>query len=343
MIGHSNAGKTTYMSSMYALGRAGIRGGFRIRTRNPAQEAELLRHAEEIRRGTYPPPSAQRTTYDFVLRHRRRDFFDFTWSDYRGGALLDRSTEADTTALLEDLQGADGIVVFADAHALLSDRNAPRQLRRLTVLLQRSVGEATRQIPLVIVYTKADLIPADPEVWTKIKEPLAAIATAANSGERIIATDIEVSCGKAPRNVEVPLLWCLGNVLADKVISLEKDLAQSRADAKRYQADSGIGDSISSWWNSVPSYAKMAEDARKDAKKERAELAPLKGPVKSLTKALVRYHPAGSEIVNAQRTTLRATASARRAADTVEVGRAVLVVLIFVVVFGGFLLFAFSL
>lgn len=298
MIGHSNAGKTTYVSSMYAVGRAGVRG-FRIQAKDPGHDTELLRHAAAIRRGSYPPPSAHRTTYDFQLSYRRRTFFEFTWSDYRGGALLDRSTEAETAAVLTDLRLADGIVVFADAHAVLTDQRAPRQLRRLTTLLQRSLETGPRDTPLVIAYTKADLVSAAPAQWDRIREPLAPITAALNSSGHVLATEVGVACGRSPMNVEVPLLWCLGNALVARVARLEEDLATSRRNAKEYNRRSSLGDDLSSWWNGTTSYTKMATQAREDAKRELAALRPLRRPARQLASTLVRSHPAGAATVRA--------------------------------------------
>lgn len=338
MLGHSNAGKTTYMSSMYEIGKAGLKG-FRIRTKEPTQEPELLRRAGDITRGSYPPPSAQRTSYDFVLSYRFKDFHDFTWSDYRGGALLDRSSDAEAEAVLSDLHSADGIVVFADAQALADGPAGARAMRRLSVLLQGAIASRTTPVPLIVAYTKADLVSEDPRVWERIRTPLAAVMDAAHASDGVLATDVAVACGPSARNVEVPLLWCLGNSLINRVVALESELARSRSDAKRYAAKAGLGDSISSWWNSVPSYAKMAETARKNAERELSELRPLRRPATQLAANLVQYHPAGSETVNAARADARKAAAARRSYNTGEFVKAIPALIALVALFGGMIIF----
>ena len=287
MLGHSNAGKTTYMSAMYAVARTGVQG-FQIRTKDGMQDAELLSHAKGIRCGNYPPPSARRVTYEFVVSYEGEEFFDFTWSDYRGGALLDRTSSEETTAVLADLRSADGIVVCVDAHALSVAADPLRPMRRLTVLLQRVFDDRARAKPIVVAYTKADLVQQDdPAEWSRIRLPLASIVTAANASGQVLATEVGVSCGVGPRNVEVPLLWCLGNGVRKVVADLEAEEAAFRKKAKKARAKASFPNEISSWITGSKSHSKKAEEARRRAKKRWAELRPLREPAEHLTAMLV--------------------------------------------------------
>jgi hypothetical protein len=120
MLGHSNAGKTTYMALMYELMHEGYQG-FQIRATTPADHAQLLGDARAIRQGDYPPPTSRRQKHNFSLNFQGRPVSDFTWSDYRGGAITERSTNEDKAALLADLRRSDAIVIFADAHELATD------------------------------------------------------------------------------------------------------------------------------------------------------------------------------------------------------------------------------
>ncbi|MFD0635023.1 hypothetical protein ACFQ9X_29285 [Catenulispora yoronensis] len=141
MIGDTKAGKTTYMAMMYQAMVGGFKD-FRLATKDTGQGSELLAEAWGIRHSKYPAMTSQRALYEFELSHQRRVFFDFLWSDYRGGALHDRSTEADTAALHADLRAADGIVVFADAERFARDPSAvARHARRLTASCEWAIAQ----------------------------------------------------------------------------------------------------------------------------------------------------------------------------------------------------------
>ena len=66
--------------------------------------------AAAITEGRYPPPSDQRGSYEFQLRHAGRPVVDFTWQDYRGGAITERSTSTQAQELRKDLGEADAII-----------------------------------------------------------------------------------------------------------------------------------------------------------------------------------------------------------------------------------------
>jgi hypothetical protein len=56
MLGHSDAGKTTYMSLMYEMMGRGV-GGFVVSAENPDDHVRLSAAAKAIRTGRYPPVS----------------------------------------------------------------------------------------------------------------------------------------------------------------------------------------------------------------------------------------------------------------------------------------------
>jgi signal recognition particle receptor subunit beta len=338
MLGHSNAGKTTYMAAMYAAGRAGIRG-FRIRATDPAREAELLRNAAALRHGRFPPPSARHSAHEFVLSHRGRDFFDFTWNDYRGGALTDSATDRDTAQVLGDLAAADGIVVFVDAQALARSDDDRGRLRRTTVLLQRTIANRTRAVPLVIAYTKADLVSDDPAVWQALRRPLDPIVEAAASTPIVVPTVVRVSCGARPQGVQVPLLWCLSHGVLAEVTRRENAVTACRDVAALARAKASIGNEISSLFKGTESYSTQAANAEKQAKQQLADLAPLLRPAERLAATLARSHRDGAATVRAAAAATRESGSARRQRRAQEIRNVFFSVVIIVAVLVVIVLF----
>jgi hypothetical protein len=120
MIGHSNVGKTTYMASMYGAMQVGV-DGFTLRTARADDHERFVALHRMTRAGRYPAPTDQRAQYDFRLCLNGEAFFDFTWVDRRGGAILERSTSSEAAQLVQDLVECDGLLVFCDAHAAVRE------------------------------------------------------------------------------------------------------------------------------------------------------------------------------------------------------------------------------
>jgi GTPase SAR1 family protein len=115
MLGHSNAGKTTYMSSMYReLATRGV-NGFWLCAQEDADHRRLLTAANGVAVGRYPPASDRRGEYPLTLRYGSNQVIDFNWKDHRGGALREKSSSSQTKALLDDVAGADAIMLFLDS------------------------------------------------------------------------------------------------------------------------------------------------------------------------------------------------------------------------------------
>ena len=71
MLGHSGAGKTTYVSLMYAEMHKGV-AGFRVRAGDDDHHRQLMADAKAIRAGTYPAATHRRARYDLALGVRPR-------------------------------------------------------------------------------------------------------------------------------------------------------------------------------------------------------------------------------------------------------------------------------
>lgn len=284
MLGHSNAGKTTYIAMMYALMRKGY-GGFKVRAEDGALDRELRAAADAVRQGSYPPPSSRREQHVFRLSHGRRTVAGFTWTDYRGGALSSRTDDEETARVLAELTGANGIVVFVDAHHLAHGDRGGREVRRLTVLLQRAMEGRTSRIPVVLAYTKADLLTST-DAWARATAPLDLLQQSLDGASMVRAATVALSCGPQPAGVQVPVLWCLAQHLSIRVEDLEHELAVSRRLAEEAKNKAGLWNSLVSTLDGVESEYRKWQRHEQAAKEEAAQLAPLKRPAKRLLAAL---------------------------------------------------------
>ncbi|QYC45574.1 hypothetical protein Nocox_40155 [Nonomuraea coxensis DSM 45129] len=279
MLGHPNAGKTTYMSSMYKLMAADGFYGFRVRAKSNADHYQLMSAADRIGRGEYPAPSDRHSDYELTFRHGASELLDFLWRDYRGGALLDRSTSEDTRRLLDDLEAADAIVLFIDFVDLQRGRAAREKVRRLTTLLFQALSGRDRLTPIVVVLTKADLADPDRDDGIEVLYPL---LEAVSDNRLVVCLPIGVACGPRPQNVEVPVLFCLCFGLMSQVYFLGALMQQSAATGDRYSRGDTWWNRVRSGWNGELSNRELASLAYQKAYVEQQALLTLLGPAQAL-------------------------------------------------------------
>jgi hypothetical protein len=291
MLGHTAAGKTTYVSLMYDAMRTGIEG-FSLRAGDPGDHDTLVAAAKRIRKGHYPPPTSQRAVFDFVLQHDGRDVLPFRWRDYRGGALTQRSVDSpDVKQLHQDLTQAQGIVVFVDSQRLLAGAGAVKEMRRITVHVQRALDARDGLVtPLVIAFTKCDLVDIDDEaVQLRLSEPFQQVAAGAAASETVCFAAVPVSCGSRELNIAVPVLFSLLYALAGRALELQRSVEGKLGAAQDAANRITLGNSLSAWWNGTSSWAEISARRRREALAEYALLEPLLGSGQRLEELLRGY------------------------------------------------------
>jgi hypothetical protein len=293
MLGHSGAGKTTYLSLMYAEMQDGI-GGFQVRARDSSQHSQLLADARAIRISRYPPATNRRASYDLVLSYNRSEVLPFTWRDHRGGAASGRTSDAeDVGQLHQDLRESDGIVMFIDGHALVSDPGAAKNASRLSSHVLRAMRDRPQvSTPLVIAVTKSDLIDVnDHKVGEKVFAPVAELVNAIAATRHIVGIFIPVACGPAPMNVVVPVLWSLRFGLWGMLVRLTAEVDSSVQAANAAGRQDTLAHRLAVWWRGGTSYAAVAANHRQAALRAQRQLQPLIRPAEGLEEMLkdIRY------------------------------------------------------
>ncbi|MFF4835969.1 hypothetical protein [Streptomyces sp. NPDC001315] len=284
MLGHSAAGKTTYVSLMYAVMREGIEG-LSLRAEDPYAHRTLMSAAEAVLKGRYPHASDQRAVFELVLQHDGRDVFPFRWRDYRGGALNERvSNSHQAEQLHEDLKQAQGIILFADAQRLLGHSAAPGEVRRMTVHVQRALDARGKALtPIVLALTKCDLVDLDdPHVVERLIAPFRQLIDGIAATRQLHGAVVPVSCGPAPVNVALPVLWSLHFGIVGRSLELRESVDERLEAARRAAARDTVGDRISSWWKGEPSWAAISARRRSEAQEEFDRLQPLVAPAERL-------------------------------------------------------------
>ncbi|MFJ8431102.1 hypothetical protein ACIQ9P_07350 [Kitasatospora sp. NPDC094019] len=284
-LGHSSAGKSSYLAAMYTHLAAG-RKGFRLVTADAALAEQLSATGKLLRRGTYPQPSSRRTELTAGLEFGRREVVGFDWTDYGGGALTGSAADDPETAqLLARLTHADAVVVFADTQRLATDPEARDEVRRTVVLLHRAVDEQPTPLPVVLVYTKADLV-TDPADWARARAAAAPLEELLASDGRVRGTAVAVSCGTRTRGVAVPVLWCLSTLLTHRAEEVASSLGTTKELIKDLRKEANGIDSLVSWFKGVESAAKRLKYWEEVGREEKAELARLGRPARRLARLL---------------------------------------------------------
>jgi hypothetical protein len=288
MLGHSGAGKTTYLSLMYAEMQVGI-GGFQVRAKDSGQHSQLLADARAIRSSRYPPITNRRASYDLALRYNGAEVLPFTWRDHRGGAATGRTSDGeDVGQLHQDLLQSDAIVMFLDGYALVHEPAAAKNASRLSAHVLRAMRDRPEvPTPLVIAVTKSDLIDVDDDkVSEKVFAPVEGLAKAIAATKHIFGAIIPVACGPAPLNVVVPVLWSLRFGLIGMLVRLSTELESSVKAANSAASLDTLADRVGSWWRGERSYATIAQNYRQAALSAQRQIQPLIKPAEGLEQML---------------------------------------------------------
>ena len=183
MLGHSSAGKTTYMAALYHIMSNGlydytlrydrwtnywykhfIKNNMFYTVDESEQEGKDLEMiSQNVSKGIYPPATAIRQEYIFKMRYKYYNEIEFNWFDYRGGALMERSSQSsDAAELISKIKESDALIVFLDGTKLEQSMSQnEREYRRLVYLVKSAISsisvENDAYYPISFVITKEDL------------------------------------------------------------------------------------------------------------------------------------------------------------------------------------------
>jgi hypothetical protein len=288
MLGNSGAGKTTYLSLMYAEMSEGV-AGFQVRARSDAHHQVLMKDARGIRTGVYPAVTHRRASYDLALRYNGTEVLPFSWQDHRGGAASGRTSDADDVAELHrDLLDSDAILMFADGSELVSSPRAAKAFGRLSGPVLRALN-ARGQVPtpVVIVVTKCDLVNLrDPKVLEAVRAPLRELIGAIRDSKHIHGTVQLVSCGPSPSNVIYPALWSLRWGVLGMRERLDLVARRHSAAAKAAAKKNTLINRLAARFWGVPTNGDIALEERLYAQQAYQKLDALIQPVQGLDKLL---------------------------------------------------------
>ena len=166
MIGHSGAGKTSFMAGMYKrLGEE--RSGYGMHTTDEEQHMQLKRLADRLSRGQYPEGTDVQSSYLFNFTRNGKSIMPIEWIDYRGGALT--STDKDDKelkVLTDQIADSDALIIFLDGTKLNELRwETQCEFDIIISCVELALKKERKHwLPISMVITKADLITVDDDL-----------------------------------------------------------------------------------------------------------------------------------------------------------------------------------
>ena len=268
MLGTTGAGKTCFLVGMYA-DISGGRRGFTFST-NPDDDLDLSGKWDRLIEAgpdRWPAPTGdQPKSYTFGFNYGLRRIMEFDWIDYRGGALLDRSTEADVQELKRYLRQSSCVMLCVSGEHLQEPKKAAvvraqtgiGRMNSFLTDLREELERQKRELPaVIIVITKSDYCSKRPreEIEGQIRDlfnPLFArdegwlVSIGSVSLGTGLATDAEK--GEIdPDNIHLPLVFSIYRVLHERAGQQQSKLSKDIEQLTEIETEWG---SLKRWWRS---------------------------------------------------------------------------------------------
>jgi hypothetical protein len=167
MLGTMGAGKTCFMVGMYAVMRLGVHG-FTLSAQNLDDDIDLTDFWERLTEGgkeRFPEGTSQPYNYAFDFNYGFKKLMGFEWLDYRGKALLSRSTESEVKELEARLLQSSCVFLCISGEHLAEKIETQKQRLDLDGMTKagrinqflKKLQEKRGSVPVVIAITKYDL------------------------------------------------------------------------------------------------------------------------------------------------------------------------------------------
>ena len=266
MLGVSNSGKTCFIYAMYDFMQK-VQKGFTFITKDPDVDLDLNEGWESIAfDGIWPAGTQKTLLYDFSILFNSNPIMEFSWCDYRGGAITERSTDQDVKELHSRIFDSGCLIICIGADTIKEIINGNyrrrRELIRLNNLITRFGVQNKRRIPIVFTLTKADLYTAEDykKLLTIIKEYFSSLYV---KGSNWLHAIVPVTLGKfkytnnnridgvvSPKNVHVPVMFFLHSILKERIFEIQNKLSGISVDRNNYKAEIRENQG-KSWWDKL--------------------------------------------------------------------------------------------
>ena len=268
MLGTTGAGKTCFLVGMYA-DMSGGRRGFTFST-NPDDDLDLSHKWSrliEAGPGRWPlPTGAQPKSYTFGFNYGFRRIMEFDWVDYRGGALSERSAEADVQELKRYLRQSSCVMLCVSGEHLQEPKNASvvrartgiGRMNSFLTDLREEIERQKKELPaVIIVVTKSDYCSSRPreEIEEQIRDLFNPLFTP-DGGWLVSIGSVSLGTGLAadtekgeidPDNIHLPLVFSIYRVLHERADQQQSKLYEGIGQLTEIENEWGR---LKRWWRS---------------------------------------------------------------------------------------------
>lgn len=266
MLGVSKSGKTCFIYAMYSFMQR-VQNGFTFIAKDSDVDLELSEGWDSIAYdGIWPKGTNNTSLYEFSVLFKSNPVMEFSWCDYRGGVLTERSTEQDVQDLYNRIYDSGCLIVCIGADTIKELINGnyrkEKELRRLNNTLLRYGATTKRRIPIIFALTKADLYSTEDhkQLLGIIKHYFSALY---DEGSNWLHAVVPVTLGKfentndqtihgvvAPKNIHVPVMFFLHSILKERIKNIQDKLNGISVDRDGYSAQIRSSQG-KSWWDKL--------------------------------------------------------------------------------------------
>lgn len=266
MIGVSGSGKTCFIYAMYNF-MSIPHNGFSFTAANMDDDLDLQDGWDLIAyEHTWPDGSTSTRDYNFYVQYNTKPIMQFSWSDYRGGATSERSTNQDKQDLMNRIHEASCLIVSIGADTIKGimtgeELRKTREISILNGIIHQYEVTNQRRVPIIFALTKADLYTRDDQSklveffktyfqtcflpnsgWLTALVPVTLGAFPSGNGRGKIEGTIE------PKNIQIPVMFFVASVLREKAADINNRLQNVRADRNRYRVAAENAKN-QGWWS----------------------------------------------------------------------------------------------
>lgn len=270
MLGVAKSGKTCFLYAMYNFMQR-TQNGFTFITKDPDVDMDLIDGWDCMEKdGVWPDGNNTTLDYEFSVLFKSKPIMEFSWCDYRGGAILERSSVSDVADLHKRIHDSGCLIICIGADTiksiLVGDDGKDRELVRLNNLLTRYTALQNRRVPIIFALTKADLYSLDEQkqLLGVIRQYFSALYV---QGAGWLHAIVPVSLGTfnsqfsegkhidgviAPKNIHVPVMFFLHSILKERAREIQNRLQGISTNRDNYRQEILKNAKRSGWdkfWN----------------------------------------------------------------------------------------------
>lgn len=268
MLGLSQSGKSCFLYAMYDFMQQ-VRNGFTFIAKDPDDDLELADGWESISVDKkWPDGNVTTKQYDFIVQFKSNSVMEFSWYDYRGGALKEKSDQSpEAKDLIDRIIESDCLVICIGADIIKAiwngDKSKNSEVRRLNALINTYASRNERRIPVIFAITKADMFDKaeQPNLLQWLTDNFSSLYVEGSGwmhavvpvrlGENLQTGSAQEVIGNiSPKNIHIPVMFFLHSILRERIKTIKNKLAGIQTKRSNYRTEINRNQGRT-WWDKL--------------------------------------------------------------------------------------------